>query len=279
MKQYIFPFLFLLLITIKTFADGTKQLMPNCGTDDAPEPKGICYLALGSREGGTGPSRPFARYQHSSSKKSCSDENRLYFRVSNVGETVYLGFGGYRPNGGTSSSTPSGNNGLVKYRIKRSSSDNGYDGSDESHAGSDVIVKTEADLPSTEPNGLITSYANAYYGPKTLSFNGGTKGYTPIILDTLSPGLYYVEFDIGSDYDVATGNPFDIEWFDITVAAKKRFDQATDSVIDGRVYSKAWGLNANGSTNEVWATFYTYSTDYYTSKVYLAGVMPYRESS
>ena len=276
MRHCILTILLLLLAALAALGDGTKQLMPNCGTEAAPAAKGYCYLALGSREGASGPSRPFARYQHSSSKKSCSDENRLYFRISNTNETVYLGFGGYRNNGGSISNTPTGNAGDVLYRIKKSSTDNGYDGSDESHAGSDVIVKAEAALPSTEPNGLITSYANAYYGPKTLSFNGGTKGYTPITITGLAAGLYYIEFDIGCDYDVASGNPFDIEWFDITVATKKKNIPAVDSVINGRVYSKAWGLNANAADHEVWATFYTYSTDFYTSKVYLAGVMPFR---
>ncbi|MCR4800489.1 MAG: hypothetical protein K5860_08290, partial [Bacteroidales bacterium] len=55
----------MLFAVSSAFADGTKQFMPNAGTDeDNPTPKGITYLSIAAQEGGNGPSRPFARYNH-----------------------------------------------------------------------------------------------------------------------------------------------------------------------------------------------------------------------
>lgn len=251
----------ILLLISSAFADGTKQLWPNTAAEKAtPSPtagksNNQCFLALGSREGGNGPSRPFARYQHST-KESCDTNNRLYFRIKE-GESVCLGFGGYMANGGSASSTPTnGGYGTVQYRICNK---NG------------VVVKAEAALPSSGA-GLITTYAQAYYGPNVLEGNS-SKGYVPITLtaETLGgAGDYYLEFDIGSDFDKKEGQPFDISLFDVTVIDANKEPQS------GRLWSRAWGLNTNGSNKEVWASFYTMSTDGYLSKVYMSGAMPYR---
>lgn len=251
----------ILLLISSAFADGTKQLWPNTAADDeTPSPtagksNNQCFLALGSREGGKGPSRPFARYQHSS-KVSCDTNNRLYFRIKD-GESVCLGFGGYMANGGSASSTPTnGTYGTVQYRICNKNGE---------------VVKAEAALPSSGA-GLITTYAQAYYGPNVLDGNS-TKGYDPITLTATTlggAGDYYLEFDIGSDFDKEEGQPFDISLFDVTVIDAKKEPQS------GRLWSKAWGLNTNGSNKEVWASFYTMSTDGYLSKVYMSGAMPYR---
>ncbi len=275
MKKLWFILFFVLLFEHVVFADGTRQLMPK---DESGNHKGYCYIALGSREGGSGPSREFARYQHSTGK-SCGDENRLYFRVvnasnkNNVGEIVYFGFGGLRYNGTDYihkttkvNDFPVGT--FAKFRIKKSSADDldpAFTGFDD--AIDDAIVYAERDVP-VNGKGVIQSYNEAWSGPKEVAKG---SGYNSLSFKPTEPGLYYIEFDIGCDYNVAAGNPLDFKWFDITVA-----DVVQNKAIDGRVYSKAWGLNADGSENEVWSTFYTYSTDHYTSKVYFSGIKPYR---
>lgn len=251
----------ILLLISSAFADGTKQLWPNTAADgETPSPtagksNNQCFLALGSREGGTGVSRPFARYNADGT--SCDEDNRLYFRVKS-GESVCLGFGGYMANGGSASKTPkNGTYGTVQYRICKK------DG---------TVVKAAANLPSSG-DGLIESYAEAYYGPKVVD---AANGYDPIKLtatDLRCSGDYedyYLEFYIGSNFGVASGQPFDISLFDVTVIDGNNKPQS------GRLWSKAWGLNTNGSNKEVWASFYTMSTDKYISKVYMAGAKPYR---
>ncbi len=262
------------------FADGTKQLMPNAGTEDNPVAKGTCYLAIGSQEGGSGPSRAFARYNSDGS--SCGDQDRLYIRIDDCNtEKIYLGFGGIRYDGtlATISNNKfySGSTELIiKYRIKQCVADdndinppvnNGL--TDAERAGADIVVYNEHNVP-TKDAGYIKNYAEAYYGPQ---INGSTKGYNPIIVEVPRNGLYYLEFYIGCDIGNNSRKPIDFEFFDVSVV---KTENGTSKSIDGRVYSRSWGLNANGNTNEVWSTFYTYSTDHYTSKVYLCGVMPYR---
>ncbi len=260
MKRFCLLILSVSIFFSSAWADGTRQLWPNTAAEGAaPNPKaGIadnqCFLALGSREGGNGESRPFARYQHSSSKASCSAENRLYFRLKD-GEKVCLGFGGYMPNGGSATSNPTNGSEKVKYRISKD----------------EAVVYSEQNLPSSG-NGFISTYAQAYYGPNILDGNS-TRGYSPIVLTAAElggAGDYYLEFDIGCDFGVAAGQPFDISLFDITVV------DGSNEAKSGRVWSKAWGLNTNGETKQVWATFYTMSTDGYLSKVYMSGAMPYR---
>lgn len=261
------------------FADGTKQLMPNAGTEDAPAAKGTCYIAIGSREGGDGVSRAFARYN--SDGTSCGEEDRLYIRIDDyTKEKIYLGFGGILSDG--KATTINGNkfqyngkNLTIKYRIKLCVNDdsdivpavdNGLTAAEK--ASGDQVVFTARDVP-TSGSGYIKTYAEAYYGPNVLN----SKGYSPIEVSVERNGLYYLEFYIGTDFGIKDGTPIDFEFFDVSVV---KTENGTSKSIDGRVYSRSWGLNANGNSNEVWSTFYTYSTDHYTSKVYLCGVMPYR---
>ncbi|MCQ2959384.1 MAG: T9SS type A sorting domain-containing protein [Bacteroidales bacterium] len=280
MKHFLGILLAFCIVSTTVLADGTKQLMPNKNNSGTPEPKGTCYIALGSREGGDGPSRPFARYN--SDGTSCTEENRLYIRIDDhTKEQIHLGFGGILYDG--YATTISGNsfyyNGkklTIKYRLRQDADDdkdidpkvdNGLTESE--RAGDDPIVFSETDVP-TSGTGYITSYPEAYYGPKTLNPNG----YNANIISVPRNGLYYLEFYIGCDIGAkGEAKPIDFQYFDVTVV---KTENGQSSAVDGRVYSRAWGLNANGSTNEVWSTFYTYSLDHYTSKVYFSGPMPYR---
>lgn len=274
MKRFCITILSILSIFCSVFADGTKQFMPNKNTSGTPEGKGNCYLALGSREGGTAPSRAFARYNHSD-KESCGEDDRLYIRIADpVNEKIYLGFGGIKYNEVTISSSQ-----ILKYRIKLQVSDDDDIPANvrPTHPETEDFVVwggTEGfDVPKTSGHGHIATYAEAYYGPNVVNPNG----YDPIVVTVDRAGLYYLEFDIGSDIGCEdpksepTCKPIDFELFDVSVV-----NTVTNKQIDGRIYSRSWGLTTNGTEHESWATFYTYSTDHYTSKVYLGGVMPYR---
>ena len=271
MKQLFLTILSLFCIISSVFADGTKQFMPNCGTEANPQPKGQCYLALGSREGGSKPSRGFARYSHSTGI-SCEEYDRLYIRIADPDhETIYLGFGGIKHGEGNISSSQ-----ILKFRIKLQVDDDDDipENIRPTHPeGSDFVVyggATGIDVPKSSGQGHIDTYAQAYYGPNVVNPNG----YNPIEVTVDRAGLYYLEFDTGSDIGCEDDcKPIDFELFDVSVV---KDDGGTKTQLNGRIYSKSWGLTTNGTTNAAWSTFYTYSTDHYTSKVYLGGVMPYR---
>lgn len=248
MKQFGVILAAMLFAISTAFADGTKQLMPNqhYNNDEVtPEPQGQCYITIAAQEGGTGPSRPFARYN--SDGTSCPKEHRIHIHIVNPdNEMIYFGFGKQMDNSG------------LKFRIKDP------DG---------VVVYPQADVPSTEGPGFIKNYSSAYYGPNTLTKNQSPKrGYNPLSYKPTKTGDYWIEFYNG--HNIGSGSkPITLQYFDVTVAK----DTSDEKVaIDGRVWSKAWGLDTRGTgeTNAAYATFYTRSNDNYTSKVYLAGVRP-----
>ena len=304
MKQLFLTILSLFCIISSVFADGTKQFMPNKnGEGETPEGKGQCYLALGSREGGTAPSREFARYNEDGT--SCGEYDRLYIRIADcTTEKIYLGIGGIlfaenpieKKNGTWQGHYTSGNvtkyvSITLKYRLKMKvdddsdispSVDNGL--TDIEKAGGDFVVwgdVTDAssipgfDVPKEpEEEGYIENYVQAYYGPKVVD----SRGYEGIEIPVSHNGLYYLEFYIGSNRLSTCDDckPIDFKFFDVSVVGPDSNDPSKMKQLEGRVYSRSWGLTTNGATKEAWSTFYTYSTDHYTSKVYLGGVMPYR---
>ena len=242
------------------FADGTKQFMPNKGTDDNPQPQGTCYMAIGAREGGSGPGRPFARYSESvkiggttytksntlgeKDSVSAPEEHRLHIRIEDpTTERIHFGFGKEITGEGPSYG------GTLYYRIK---DPQGY------------IVKTEAQLPNSG-DGFIGTYAKAYYGPKSID----SRGYDYLELIPTKKGDYYIEFNNRANIGEQSGTATSIEFFDATVVKD-------GEPIEGRVWSRAWGLNTNGSSNKTYTSFYTMSTDLYVSKVYLDGFQPYQ---
>lgn len=254
MKQFGVILAAMLFAVSSAFADGTKQFMPNAGTDeDNPTPKGITYLSIAAQEGGNGPSRPFARYNHTgrattlgaTDDASCEEPHRLHIRIIDPEhEKIHFGFG---------EKTVSG---TLKFRIK-------------DPAGR--IVFAERDVP-TSGTGYIgsghdgASYKKAYFGPKSVD----SRGYDYLELDPEMDGDYYIEFDNGSNIGSTTRNTaISLKLFDITVVKDGKAE-------NGRVWSRAWGLNTNGTNNETYTTFYTMSTDHYLSKVYMGGFQPYQ---
>lgn len=254
MKQFGVILAAMLFAISSAFADGTKQFMPNAGTDeDNPTPKGITYLSIAAQEGGNGPSRPFARYNHTgkattlgaTDNASCEEPHRLHIRIIDPAhEKIHFGFG---------DKTASG---TLKFRIKDPTG---------------KIVFAERDVP-TSGRGYIgsghdgESYKKAYFGPKSVD----SRGYDYLELDPEMDGDYYIEFDNGSNIGSTTGNTaISLKLFDITVVKDGKAE-------NGRVWSRAWGLNTNGADNKTYTTFYTMSTDHYLSKVYMGGFQPYQ---
>ncbi len=299
MKQLFLTILSLFCIITSVFADGTKQFMPNAaGEGETPVGKGQCYLALGSREGGSGPSRDFARYDGDGT--SCEDADRLYIRIADhTKEVICLGIGGVLYNEGTlplegGKFKDPVTHKEIKYRLKQCAADdpaisttvdNGLSPTDPDP----IIYKNPLDdpvtyamgypLPTSGNAGYISLYSKAYYGPNIVT-SVGSKGYEPIIYTVPRDGLYYIEFYIGHDRGSTDHKPIDFKLFDISVVKDTVIDNVAQKVqMDGRIYSKSWGLTTNGNGSngeEAWSTFYTFSNDHYTTKVYLAGVMPWR---
>lgn len=259
MKRFCLLILSISIFFSSAWADGTRQLMPNKGTDASPEPKGNCYVVIGAQEGGNGPSRPFARYNYSNGK-SANDSARLHINIRDyTTERIRFGFGdkyyGERSSvdGVSSGKIDASDYSLLKYRIKDP------DGN---------IVFSERSMPTSGNAGYINTYKEAYIGPKI----GTNGGYNYLELIPTKNGDYYIEFDNGSDIG-ATGSGKRVTvigLFDVSVVDKDSGIQK-----EGRVWSLAWGLTTNHNDAETYTTFYTISTDHYVSKVYLDGWEPY----
>ncbi len=258
MKYFYSIFISLFLIISSAFADGTKQLMPNRGTEENPMPKGNCYIVIGAQEGGNGPSRPFARYNPDGT--SADTSARLYINIRDYNtETIRFGFSDIFAGENSAADASYGkidqsDYSNLKFRIK---DPNGN------------VVFSERSMPKSG-DGYIESYAEAYKGPK----NGSNGGYDFLELQPTMNGNYYIEFC--NDRNIGTTgsgqNATIIGLFDVSVCDKSdNYKQK-----EGRLWSYAWSLNTDNSANETWTSFYTMSTDKYVSKVYLSGFKPYQ---
>lgn len=250
MKQFGVILAAMLFAISTAFADGTKQFMPNSGSDAEPNghgPKGdgYTYLTIAAQEGGNGASRPFARYNNDGT--SCDTNNRIYIYIKDhTSEMIYFGLGeqtgGYKD---------------LKVRVK---------------APDGTVVWAERAVPTTG-TGYISDYKNAYWGPNTLASNNPpkvteTRGYTPFVIDPTQNGNYWIEFNNGSDIGHGS-NAISIKNFDVTVAKN-------GVALNGRIWSRAWGLSTEANEHASYATFYPMSTDKYVSKVYIDGIKPYK---
>ncbi|OFY14325.1 MAG: hypothetical protein A2X02_01050, partial [Bacteroidetes bacterium GWF2_29_10] len=169
---------------------------------------------------------------------NCNESQRLNITICNVGETVYYGFGTVR-NGSNTARTD------VTYRIKNPSG---------------VVVKSGT-LTNTGA-GYISTYAKAVAGPSAVV---GASGYGALSFVPAVTGNYYIEFD----YNTATGDRRTFDFFDITVAS------ATNQVIKGRVWSKAWQFSVGNYTNEFDGTLFVYADDGIITSLDFNGMQPY----
>lgn len=160
-------------------AEGTKEL----------EPAASDYCKIRLNEGGT--FNNFAIY-------NCAPTERLWFRIQNPGEKVYLGFGEI--------------DGTVECRIKNSA---------------EVLAWGPINLPeSAAEAGYIENWTQAFNGPDVLS----TSGYSSISFVPPATGDYFIEFNlIGSPSDREL-NQFDLTIIDTTITPL--------SAIQGRLWSE-----------------------------------------
>lgn len=262
MKQFGVILAAMLFAISSAFADGTKQLMPNSGTEDAPYghgPKGDghTYLTIAAQEGGNGASRPFARYNNNGT--SCDTNNRIYIRIRDHStEMIYFGFG-----------AQTGGSKNLKFRVK---DPDGVIVYAETFVPTDPTVGQDPQDPQ-ETEGWIAEYKHAYWGPQTLKGNRSDHGYKPFCIDPEKSGDYWIEFNNGSNIGEGS-NAISIKLFDVTVAKKNKNNEY--EAINGRIWSRAWGLSTEGDNNASYATFYPMSTDKYVSKVYIDGIKPYK---
>lgn len=161
--------------------------------------------------------------------------NRLYIHIKSTTEKVYFGFRRL-----SSSVATSGN-----FRIKDPTG---------------TIVYALTALP-TSGAGFINDYTKATLGPVI----GGVPvgGYTPLSLTPATTGDYYIEFDSQGN------NNLRFQFFDITVAT------SAGVPIPGRVWSYAWDLNTNASSNAFTGAFYVYTNEGFVSRASFNGIRPF----
>lgn len=274
-------------------ADGTRQFMPNQGTDDNPQHKGNCYLNIAAQEGGEtsgNPSRNFARYDNTG--VSCDTTNALFINIRDPeNEVIHFGLG--NAIWGSHSISDGNKNSKVKVRIKDPCGNVIWP------VKSDGTIMTEGitieDLKDST-YGNITSYAKAYYGPKSVDSRG--YDYFSIKPDATKCDFstfrdkagdincnFRIEFNNGSNLGAKTNNTqIYFDYFDVCVVNTEgtttngngKITSGKGTLKEGRLWSYAWGLTTNGSSNQTHTTFYTISNDHYVSKVYLNGWEPYQ---
>lgn len=166
---------------------------------------------------------------------SATANERLYIHIAAIGERIYYGFNQV--------------NNDVYYRIK---DPNGN------------IVVGPSLIPSVGA-GKISNHLQASLGPSALTIGG----YAALSYTTTLTGDYYIEFNpISATVINATKRVFDL--FDITVT-----NAAGTQVKPGRLWSKAWDLTTNSSTNTYVGAFYIYSNTHIVTKVNMNGLQPF----
>ncbi len=180
--------------------------------------------------------RPFATFD-------CPEEHRLNFTICNLGEKVYFGFRQDDKD--------------VHFRIKDPD-------------GEFVLINGNTINPvPTSGAGYIANYSSAYNGPSAIV---GTGGYSALSFTPTKTGDYHIEFNPKrSDRPATEINPVKrvFSYFDITVTS------ASNQIIPGRLWSRAWDLQCNGSRNPFNGKMYIYSDDGIVTSLDFNGMMPY----
>ncbi|MDA3883046.1 MAG: hypothetical protein PF481_07160 [Bacteroidales bacterium] len=165
--------------------------------------------------------------------------HRLYINIADVSETIYFGF---QPNDKTA--------GTGTFRIKDPSGNIVYPASGD-----------RENVPVSSGNGYIETYDEACAGPKISG--APADGYTPLSYTPTTTGDFYIEFT------TSLSGTYHFDLFDITVV-----DNSNDPIL-GRLWSYAWDLSTRGSNNEMYTTFFIYTTDQYVSSVDMNGIQPW----
>jgi uncharacterized repeat protein (TIGR01451 family) len=217
----VLPFLLfsiLLFFGIRLRAEGTKQLAPN--------PEDIVMLLIGNEVYGD-----FAKYDG-------PVNSRMYFRIKNPNEVVYLGLSrNFRANGEPEST------GAYNFRIRRMS-----DG---------AVVHGPFTVHAFNEN--VTTWEDATLGPAAITGQGYETTDSRFFFDPSEAGEYFIEFD-GATH---------IGYWDVTVAAGNQIQP-------GRLYSTNWAFRTPAQENVapecVWdrefnGILYSYTSDGFVTKI------------
>ncbi len=169
---------------------------------------------------------------------TANPDERIYIHINNVGEKIFYGFGQTTNGGGTVFND-------VVYRIR-------------DPFGNIVVGAPLGNAVPSAGAGFISTHAQAIIGPSAIA----AGGYNALVYTAMSIGDYYLEFN-------ANNQRRDFELFDVTVAS------AANLAIDGRVWSKGWGLTTRSFTNTFRANLYIYTFDQVVTSVDFQGMMPY----
>jgi uncharacterized protein (TIGR02145 family) len=213
------------------YSEGTKQILLN----DAGHGKIEVMPSVNN----------FAWY--TASGTSATAEYRLHINISNIGETIYYGFG--NP---LNSADIIVND--VTYRIKDPS-------------GTIVVGPTSIPLSGT---GHIATFTEAVAGPAAIV---GATGYAALSYTPTQTGDYFIEFNFNTGFPGGHDRT-KFKYFDITVAT------AANVAIDGRVWSKAWQMTADNQAPPsgvytFWGKLYAYSDDGIVTSINFNGMEPF----
>ncbi len=187
-------------------AEGTKQWSPDAGD----------YSALGVTETGSSQATtyPFAGFGQPA-------DNRLYIHVADPStEQIHVGLSNLVDGSGNALTS------TYYFRIV---------------APDGTVVHGPHAVGGATVN--LTSHAEAVAGPNTVNASGySTSGIWTFDPATTGKGAgdYYIEFDTNNNAaTLGAVTLINIRWFDFTVATK-----SSPTAIDGRVWSKNWGVRA-----------------------------------
>lgn len=215
-------FIAILIAPYSLWSEGTRQLAPN--------PDDIVMLLIGKSDYGN-----FAQY-------GAPVKSRLYIRIKDPGETVYLGLSREYTSSGVPEAT-----GAYEFKIRRAS-----DG---------AVVHGPFTVSAFNEN--VAGWSDAYNGPAAIDGVGYNTSDPMYVFNPDQPGDYYIEFN----------NVSHIGFWDITVAGNGQS-------LPGRVYSMNWAFRTPRADNQlpecVWdrqfnGKLFSYTVDGFVSKIDFAG--------
>ncbi|MFQ3575071.1 MAG: hypothetical protein SNJ77_01415, partial [Cytophagales bacterium] len=120
----------------------------------------------------------------------------------------------------------------------------------------------------TSGNGFINTWDEAVAGPKGAA-PLSASGYNALSFVPQMTGDYYIQFNPGSATTLTRSKRM-ITFFDMTVV-----DTVTNQVKKGRLWSRAWDINCNSSSNTFDTRMFVYSRDSVVTAIDFNGMQPF----